>query len=128
MAIIRESRALDVGCGVGTMAITIAERFGAQVTAVDIGHARHCPGTLGHCDETARRAITGAEVPANGHESPLGRDTVTNCEPVRRCTRFVPGTRPLTLPGQKKSLQKGLKPTPGLEPGTPSLRVKCSTS
>jgi len=30
------SRVLDVGCGVATTAIEIAERFGAQVTAVDI--------------------------------------------------------------------------------------------
>ncbi len=29
-------RVLDVGCGVGTTAIAIARRFGAQVTAVDI--------------------------------------------------------------------------------------------
>jgi SAM-dependent methyltransferase len=35
-AITEESRVLDVGCGVGTTAIAIAERFGAQVTAVDI--------------------------------------------------------------------------------------------
>jgi SAM-dependent methyltransferase len=35
-AITVESRVLDVGCGVGTTAITIAQRFGAQVTAVDI--------------------------------------------------------------------------------------------
>jgi SAM-dependent methyltransferase len=35
-AITVESSVLDVGCGVGTTAITIAERFGAQVTAVDI--------------------------------------------------------------------------------------------
>jgi ubiquinone/menaquinone biosynthesis C-methylase UbiE len=27
---------LDVGCGVGTTAITVAERFGADVTAIDI--------------------------------------------------------------------------------------------
>jgi integrase len=33
-------------------------------------------------------------------------------------------------PGKEKSCLSGsfLKPTPGLEPGTPSLRVKCSTS
>lgn len=35
-AITGESCVLDVGCGVGTTAITIAERFGAQVTAVDV--------------------------------------------------------------------------------------------
>jgi ubiquinone/menaquinone biosynthesis C-methylase UbiE len=35
-AITGESRVLDVGCGVGTTAIGIAERFGAEVTAVDI--------------------------------------------------------------------------------------------
>jgi hypothetical protein len=28
------------------------------------------------------------------------------------------------LPMKKKLLQKPLEPTPGLEPGTPSLRVK----
>src|SRR5687767_11552982 len=35
-AIGAETRTLDVGCGVGTTAITVAERFGAHVTAVDI--------------------------------------------------------------------------------------------
>jgi ubiquinone/menaquinone biosynthesis C-methylase UbiE len=35
-AITGESHVLDVGCGVGTTAVTIAERFGAEVTAVDI--------------------------------------------------------------------------------------------
>jgi ubiquinone/menaquinone biosynthesis C-methylase UbiE len=35
-AIGAETRTLDVGCGVGTTAITIAKRFGADVTAVDI--------------------------------------------------------------------------------------------
>src|SRR5689334_17790182 len=29
-------RVLDVGCGVGTTAIEIARRFGAEVTAIDI--------------------------------------------------------------------------------------------
>jgi SAM-dependent methyltransferase len=38
-AITGESRVLDVGCGVGATVITIAERFGAQVTAVDISEA-----------------------------------------------------------------------------------------
>jgi SAM-dependent methyltransferase len=35
-AISPDARVLDVGCGVGTTAITVAERFGADVTAVDI--------------------------------------------------------------------------------------------
>src|SRR5688572_13447880 len=35
-AIGAETRTLDVGCGVGTTAITVAKRFGADVTAVDI--------------------------------------------------------------------------------------------
>ena len=35
-AIGAQTRALDVGCGVGTTAIAVAERFGADVTAVDI--------------------------------------------------------------------------------------------
>jgi hypothetical protein len=51
-------------------------------------------------------------------------DHFTNCERVRRCTRFVPEGRNAALPAQKKALQRSLKPTPGLEPGTPSLRVK----
>jgi ubiquinone/menaquinone biosynthesis C-methylase UbiE len=35
-AIDADTKVLDVGCGVGTTAITVAERFGADVTAVDI--------------------------------------------------------------------------------------------
>jgi len=35
-AIDQDTKVLDVGCGVGTTAITVAERFGADVTAVDI--------------------------------------------------------------------------------------------
>jgi ubiquinone/menaquinone biosynthesis C-methylase UbiE len=35
-AINADTNVLDVGCGVGTTAITIAQRFGADVTAVDI--------------------------------------------------------------------------------------------
>jgi ubiquinone/menaquinone biosynthesis C-methylase UbiE len=35
-AISADTKVLDVGCGVGTTAITVAERFGADVTAVDI--------------------------------------------------------------------------------------------
>jgi ubiquinone/menaquinone biosynthesis C-methylase UbiE len=35
-AISAESKVLDVGCGVGTTAITVAQRFGADITAVDI--------------------------------------------------------------------------------------------
>ena len=33
-----------------------------------------------------------------------------------------------TSPRYGESLAQRVKPTPGLEPGTPSLRVKCSTS
>jgi ubiquinone/menaquinone biosynthesis C-methylase UbiE len=35
-AIGADSKVLDVGCGVATTAVTVAERFGADVTAVDI--------------------------------------------------------------------------------------------
>jgi ubiquinone/menaquinone biosynthesis C-methylase UbiE len=35
-AITPDTTVLDVGCGVGTTAITVAQRFGADVTAVDI--------------------------------------------------------------------------------------------
>ena len=43
-------------------------------------------------------------------------------------TRFVPATSSKgTAPGGETPANPG-KPTPGLEPGTPSLRVKCSTS
>jgi ubiquinone/menaquinone biosynthesis C-methylase UbiE len=35
-AISADTKVLDVGCGVGTTAITVAQRFGADVTAVDI--------------------------------------------------------------------------------------------
>lgn len=50
-AITGESRVLDVGCGVGTTAITIADRSGAEVTAVDIE-----PLMLERADEAVRVA------------------------------------------------------------------------
>jgi SAM-dependent methyltransferase len=52
-AITGESRVLDVGCGVATTAITIAERFGAQVTAVDVD-----PLMLERANEAVRAART----------------------------------------------------------------------
>jgi hypothetical protein len=63
------------------------------------------------------------KLPGNQTDSPRWADPFTNCEPVKRRTRFVPERLPRPLPAQKKSLQRGLKPTPGLEPGTPSVRV-----
>ena len=48
-----ETKVLDAGCGVGTTAITIAQRFSAKVTAIDIA-----PLML----ERAREAIDAADV------------------------------------------------------------------
>src|SRR5260370_25797831 len=45
------SRVLDVGCGVATTALEIADRFGAQVTAVDIA-----PLMLERAEANARAA------------------------------------------------------------------------
>ena len=45
-----------------------------------------------------------------------------------RRTRFVPETQLELFPGYEKSPANPGKPTRGLEPRTPSLRVKCSTS
>jgi ubiquinone/menaquinone biosynthesis C-methylase UbiE len=57
-AISADTRVLDVGCGVGTTAITVAQRFGADVTAVDIE-----PLML----ERAREAVQAAEVDDRVH-------------------------------------------------------------
>ena len=54
----RETRVLDAGCGVATTAVTIARRFGADVTAVDIA-----PLML----ERARAAIEAAGVEDHVH-------------------------------------------------------------
>jgi hypothetical protein len=51
-------------------------------------------------------------------------DHFINRETVRACTRFVPKERTAALPAQKKTLERRLKPTPGLETGDPSLRGK----
>jgi len=45
-----------------------------------------------------------------------------------RRTRFVPEAQLKLFPGWEKSPANLVKPTRGLEPRTPSLRVKCSTS
>jgi ubiquinone/menaquinone biosynthesis C-methylase UbiE len=57
-AIGAETSVLDVGCGVATTAITVAERFGANVTAVDIA-----PLML----ERAREAVDTADVKDRVH-------------------------------------------------------------
>jgi ubiquinone/menaquinone biosynthesis C-methylase UbiE len=54
----RETRVLDAGCGVATTAVTIAQRFGADVTAVDIA-----PLML----ERAREAVEAARVEGRVH-------------------------------------------------------------
>lgn len=45
-------------------------------------------------------------------------------------TRSALDHLPVRLPGEKIPAVAGIprKPTPGLEPGTPSLRMKCSTN
>jgi cyclopropane fatty-acyl-phospholipid synthase-like methyltransferase len=50
-------RVLDVGCGVGTTAIAVARRFGADVTAMDIA-----PLMLERARANVRRAQIGAQV------------------------------------------------------------------
>jgi hypothetical protein len=41
---------------------------------------------------------------------------------------FLVKCSPSPLEKLKRQICRSFKPTPGLEPGTPSLRVKCSTS
>ncbi len=54
-AISSSDHVLDVGCGVGTTAITVASRFGASVTAVDI-----CPVMLERAQAAVRVAGVGS--------------------------------------------------------------------
>jgi cyclopropane fatty-acyl-phospholipid synthase-like methyltransferase len=61
-AISAESKILDVGCGVGTTAITVAQRFGADVTAIDIEplmfeRARKAVEAAGAEDRATTKAI-----------------------------------------------------------------------
>lgn len=53
----RDHRVLDVGCGVGTTAIEVARRFGADVTAVDIQ-----PLMLERARANVRQARLGSQV------------------------------------------------------------------
>ena len=65
-----------------------------------------------------------------GAERRSAEDEIRRAREVVRTsrTRFVPAST-TTPPGvASKTPANPLKPTPGLEPGTPSLRVKCSTS
>ncbi len=50
----------------------------------------------------------------------LFSDFAVRCKPSRTTSNFA-----VTTSGSEAL---GLKPTPGLEPGTPSLRMKCSTN
>src|SRR5918996_1685656 len=85
-------------------------------------------GTRGHsrAPQSTRESASARRTTCKWQQTRAASDPFINHETVRRCTRFVPGSRPPPLPRQKKALQASLKPTPGLEPGTPSLRGKSS--
>jgi integrase len=63
-----------------------------------------------------------------GAERGSAEDEIRRAKRLVRRTRFVPeSVEPFSAPTQESPANPG-EPTPGLEPGTPSLRVKCSTS
>jgi hypothetical protein len=82
-------------------------------------HARPLPGT----SMKPPPSSAGPKSPAKQTEWPKRPDPFTNRERVRRCIRFVPDTGTCRCLHRRKTLQMTRKPTPGLEPGTPSLRV-----
>ena len=83
-------------------------------------------GTRGHsrAPQSTRESASTRRTPCKWQQPRAASDPFINHEAVRSCTRFAPGSRPPPSPRQKKVLQARLKPTPGLEPGTPSLRGK----
>jgi hypothetical protein len=90
-----------------------------------------------HAAELSRReSQLGVSVERGGHATPEeGKAPPTGPltpvrEPARGAeigTRQVPPSRARTS-GESRKRCKPLKPTAGLEPATPSLRVKCSTN
>jgi hypothetical protein len=63
-----------------------------------------------------------------GAERHSAEDEIRRAKRLVRRTRFVPETVDSSSAPSEKSPANPGEPTPGLEPGTPSLRVKCSTS
>jgi hypothetical protein len=85
------------------------------------GHFRDCPSD-------ALRTHQPSKLPANGHKDSPRQGPLHE---VRRCPEMYPfRTRVaiLAVANAAKIPAKQIKPTRGLEPRTPSLRVKCSTS
>jgi integrase len=85
----------------------IARQVGTSVRMIDL----HYAGVIANRD--------GKQVPAV--------DQIRKARRARGRGMDVSSRRGTTQ-RSTKSLQDGLEPTPGLEPGTPSLRVKCSAS
>jgi hypothetical protein len=85
------------------------------------GHVRPHAGTLGHCRGAPRNPRRRRKPCKSADSGPSG-GPLHYPRTGHGCTRFVPGSR-ARVAWKGKHPANGLKPTPGLEPGTPSLRV-----
>jgi hypothetical protein len=86
------------------------------------GTSVHTRALSGIAGEPLATHVDG-ENPANRPILALPGDHFPTREPVTDVPVSYPEAAP-ALPGKANILQMGLKPTPGLEPGTPSLRGK----
>ena len=95
--------------------------FDSQSTvSADQTHLNH-DVHLASTSEIARTDLRGYKHPGKGEHIHAGR--ARDPSQIKKGSRSRPHTRL-----SRKPLLSGRKPTPGFEPGTPSLRVKCSTS